>query len=75
MQLTIFKYWRVQTNTVWVKGKKREKGKTGGKHTRGTSSHFHQKKKKKTADNVGSSAGVGIYNVLFIIICLIFAEY
>lgn len=41
-----------------------------GKHTHGTSSHFH-----KTADYAGFSAGVGIYNVLFLIICLIFAEY
>lgn len=50
-------------NTVWLK-------KRGGKLTHGTSSHFH-----KTADYVGFSAGVGIYNVLFLIICLIFAEY
>lgn len=41
-----------------------------GTHNHGTSSHFH-----KTADYVGFSAGEGIYNVLFIIICLIFAEY
>lgn len=49
---------------------------TRGKHTHGTSSHFYIKRReKKNADYVGFSVGVGIYNVLFIIICLIFAEY
>lgn len=44
--------------------------KRNGKHTHGTRSHFH-----KTADYVGFSAGVGIYNVLYIIVCLIFSDY
>lgn len=67
MQLTMRaqrSFWICNQNTNSVVKKRR------GKHTHGTSSHLH-----KTEDYVGFSAGVGIYNVLFLIISLIFAEY